>query len=1282
MHEADRSGAEIPRAPANSPGALLRTIAVVMGCVLAGCKPAPVPDPGAPQLLETRDAWVVRHGPLEVQWAKDGPGGPARITADGREFQPDPALPPVFAEVWSVEARAPFSDRVNGVVLPKTERGIQWQAEREAGVVTVRASGTFDWTEGDAGPRLDWTVAWRFEKGRPGARIEVGAVPSGDWEGRVIRELRWHLPLGLDHRKRVAQGGDQGVDWDTRYYYNFFVSPRRQLMRYPEVNYWRHFAVEQESPETFRIWRAQSDTTAPLVMQRGVKAAGWICVYDREGGFFAASEELASRAPKALRVDADGGGTLSLQLVPSTATALHPSDHDFENRVAGIHALELMPFGGPWDKEEKSAALRALWGVERLASDPGTDKSIAGEDWLRETPGAADALPPVFGGVPLPRGACPPDAGMRLFQGGRELPVQWSPLAFWPDGSVKWAQLIFPLASEALLEPGRGSGGTLHAAITLRDGAALPMELHYGPEVEPARVRNPVDLRRKEDAGPEVALGNGILHLELAQGRQWLAVLRRHGRDLLRHADDPLAFVDYLHLDENSRPLDAHARGQVLAGPLEVTDLEVEEAGPIRAVVRLTGRTGGEEPVKVILRIEAYAGCEWLRIWKTAEFLDADPRQRMVSAMGLSLPLALESAGARLMSPDGSFPIAEASSESLLQFSPAGYRNRIVGPDGLERTVAEGFRSPGWIGVADSFVGATVIQRYFWQRAPRENRAVLDPEPRLTAYFHPDAAPVMDVRRYSDFPHRSQGESVQRGTGPDNFWVRDFYYKADPFMGISRTFETLWGFHDPDCSAAEIQSVAADFHSRPLIYAGEEAYRAPGVALPWANPETYPAITRNLANVSRFWLFNQAFWNWFGPWKHGDTVHAFHSGQGRILSPDALRAQLDLPEDERYSGGALEEALDDYYPDNDWAFDNGRWGWSMTEKLPGQFWQMQYLRTGDRDVFFQAEAAAEYSRDVVIRHHGRWFGSGTRHGVQQWSDGNHEERQTVALEWRHHYLLTGDKRSADVINRLAREYYLQTDVSGRADPSGRLPGLLMHWEMTGEPASRLALESYLRAMIHPRGIQFPTVDIRTGQKTADGAVNDGSMFFHDFGAMHAVLEYLYLTDDVELQSELTDALVRMARHFVEAEAPVTQARLAIGFAAGRAQDPEVFLEHLDREILQTRLVRQLFQAVTENPEFWSGPNAILEGSSTGSWPFMNIIPYWTSVWEAREVPLIPPDGEREIMEARETKGRPRVLPQLSWQDEFDAPEFDVYFERWRPWSESFVHPRPASGNLD
>jgi hypothetical protein len=59
-------------------------------------------------------------------------------------------------------------------------------------------------------------------------------------------------------------------------------------------------------------------------------------------------------------------------------------------------------------------------------------------DWLGQAP--VPATTGVSWGVPWPRGAVPKNQTFTLTTGaGRTLPLQTWPLAYWPDGSLKWS---------------------------------------------------------------------------------------------------------------------------------------------------------------------------------------------------------------------------------------------------------------------------------------------------------------------------------------------------------------------------------------------------------------------------------------------------------------------------------------------------------------------------------------------------------------------------------------------------------------------------------------------------------------------------------------------------------------------------------------------------------------------------------------------------------------------------------------------------------------------------
>ena len=140
---------------------------------------------------------------------------------------------------------------------------------------------------------------------------------------------------------------------------------------------------------------------------------------------------------------------------------------------------------------------------------------------------------------------------------------------------------------------------------------------------------------------------------------------------------------------------------------------------------------------------------------------------------------------------------------------------------------------------------------------------------------------------------------------------------------------------------------------------------------------------------------------------------------------------------------------------------------------------MQYLRTGRREYYFAAEAMARNNRDVVARLAGPLFGQGTRHGVQHWSDGDHEERETINTEFRFVYYLSGDARSRDVNELLTDGWYMKGRQSEHAQHTARLNGILMRWEITGDDRYAKTLHNYARCFCVPEGfaisppVQFP-----------------------------------------------------------------------------------------------------------------------------------------------------------------------------------------------------------------
>lgn len=1179
---------------------------------------------------------------------------------------------------------------------------------------TATLRGRLEFEDGD---RLRFEIFLMARTGEAHLDIDVTLSAEGDFHDRFVRDVVLRLPLALDWRKRIAQGGDQGLQWDTRYYYEF--PGRMGILPHPDRNEFRYFAVEQDSPHHFRIWRAESHTTPELTHQHGIRAAGWTSVYDASGGVLFAMRDMAEAAPKTLAVDAAGGGEAKVLLYPETAPAFCPVHGPAAEQVFGRrHATTWVFYCGEHPDARPVDLLEELWQADTrlIGQRPEGPNDLWDAEltsWTASSAGDGKA-PYVRGGIPLPQGAFPLGTPVALSGPGGAYPVQTMPLAFWPDGSVKWLHLVFALdgaLDNALDNASDGGGATpLGEAVetfqvTLRDGPPLDFRLSYGlgdrlevttddledglSENESRRLRqnatriqspivNVAVLETADNGGPgRLRLDTGPLQFELALGPHWMPSATIAGTSVWDQAGEgPVAFVDFFQAAEPYHARTTHPAGQADPGPVVIERLDVEEAGPLRAVVRLQGRALSQQPTDVVLRVEAFANRAQLRLTHTAEFTRHDPRNAFLQGMGLRFPVALapQTATVTVGGQHGPVPLPADGKVILCQHSPMHYR-LVRAEQGQPRLVETQHRAAGWMDVRDGQRGLTLALRDMWQAFPKALEYSPDTGD-LTAWLWPACERLMDVRRYSDFPHLAQGESA----AADNRWVQTHYYGGrgapnDPFAGTSRTHELLLEFHADDPDIETIAAIHADFQSPPLVYSGLARYRDTGVTLPLPDFDHFPEISKNLDHFTDFWLFHQRYWNWYGIWDFGDVQHRFRGGgYGWKIAPQTLKAYLDTPPEARGRFGRDARLILDYYPQQDWLFDNGRWGWTNTEGLPGLYFQQEYLRTGRRDVFFMAEALARHARDVVARQSGRFFGTGTRHGVQHWSDGNHEERQTTFAEYRLHYYLSGESRSRDVMMKLSDYYrHLKSNPPRRADHSGRIYGLFTRWEMTGDPAFGALLRDYLHTMIVPDGLwsyaDFRLVDDQGRPTDLSEGVNTKNMFFHNFGAMHGVFEVYRATGDEALRA----AVVRSARATLQPDDRLQQGSASLGllagFAALYARQDDRFRDLILADMSDPGTgSRDAFRMVLPDPKHWTGETASLSRQSPLCWFYMVNLPVIMAA-----VGQEPQLHDRIWARFNEANDRERPVesgapfhPRPSWQDEYDDPELSEYFAPWRP----------------
>ena len=179
-------------------------------------------------------------------------------------------------------------------------------------------------------------------------------------------------------------------------------------------------------------------------------------------------------------------------------------------------------------------------------------------------------LPPgrwgVSQGVPFARGVLADVGQVRI----ADRPVQAEALNRWPDGSVKWLLL------------------------STRAAAGETLTLAYGSAVTPAPADRPTVS--VEETADEVRVDTGALSFAVP----------RAGAALLRDLTDGERTIASVVGVVNER--------FTTAGPREVT---VEEAGPVRAAVRISGEhrdAAGAKLLDYVVRVFAYAGERHVRV--------------------------------------------------------------------------------------------------------------------------------------------------------------------------------------------------------------------------------------------------------------------------------------------------------------------------------------------------------------------------------------------------------------------------------------------------------------------------------------------------------------------------------------------------------------------------------------------------------------------------------------------------------------------------------------------
>ncbi len=670
--------------------------------------------------------------------------------------------------------------------------------------------------------------------------------------------------------------------------------------------------------------------------------------------------------------------------------------------------------------------------------------------WLDGTPPTLHAG--LAFGLPWARGQCPPKQAFALrdAQGGTHALQTW-PLATWPDGSLKW------------------TGHAVPPAVTPQQGWSVQ------PVAVAAASAGPV--LRVEEGADTVTVDTGLIRCVIPRrGPVLVASVTRLGVEILRQGV-LIAMAD-------DRP-DGEARRTEYRG--EVEKLTLEQHGPLRAVLRISGRhrQGTRNWLPFDLRLYLHAGGEALRLMHSFVY-DGDPQRDFLRGLGLRFDVPLRDAphdrhlrfagevpglwaeavrGLTGLRRDPGAAVRAAQLEGRAcppvdTFHPSvrKYLHRIpawgdhtlvqLAPDSFQirkRTqpgqawvhAAWGRRAAGFGYVGGPSGGVGFGLRDFWQRHPTQLdvRNSHTEVAQATVWMLSPEAPAQDLRPYHDGLGMDTFEKQLEGL---EVTYEDHEPGFDTAVGVGRSSEiTLFALASTPTRERCVQ-LAQAVQTPPQIVAAPQRYLATGVfgrlwGLPDRSTPTRAAIEDRLDFLFHFYQRETEQRRWTGFWDYGDIRHTY----------DADR--------------------------HEWRYDVGGYAWDNSELSPDLWLWVAFLRSGRADIYRYAEAMVRHTSEVDTYHLGRFAGLGTRHGVQHWSDSAKQLRISNAAYRRHYHYLSTDERIGDVLHELrdADRQLLALDPARKIvprPPKGPGSGLmgvgtdwgsmlaawLTEWERTGD----------------------------------------------------------------------------------------------------------------------------------------------------------------------------------------------------------------------------------------
>ncbi|WP_020387483.1 hypothetical protein [Kribbella catacumbae] len=620
--------------------------------------------------------------------------------------------------------------------------------------------------------------------------------------------------------------------------------------------------------------------------------------------------------------------------------------------------------------------------------------------WLEGRPNTAAVA---TWGTPWPKGSVTADQTFALTAAdGSAVPVQSWPTAYWPDGSLKWS--AHAIAADAPAHSYTLTAGTAAAPATAVTVKNEKQYLDVDTGVIKARIRKDgTDLISQVwRGGVEIARKGRLVNLK---------------QDKIAEDEEATIGRDRFESD--------------------ITSVKVEQAGPVRAVIRIDGKhtnAEGKSWLPFTVRLYFYAGAENFRMVHTFVY-DRDGQRDYIAGLGVRFRVPLRDAaydrhvrfvgadhgmlaeavkGITGLRRDPGAAVRAAQVAGTKLPDPATWDQRVTtrlqyipdwGDYSLSQLSADGFtvkkrtkKGYGWIPVDQGerasglgYVGGVsgglaFGLRDFWQRHPTQLdiRGAHTAEAEVTVWLWSPEAEPMDMRFYHDgmgqdtYPKQIEGLNIT---------YEDYEPAFGTPYGIARTSElTFWALAATP-TAERLGAMADQVRTPPQLINPVEHLVSTKVFGGLVTPvdRSHPAkkaIEDHLDLLFDFYRGQVEQRHWYGFWDYGDIMHTFD--EDRLV----------------------------------WRYDVGGYAWDNSELSPDLWLWYAFLRSGRADIFRFAEAMTRHTGEVDVYHLGQWAGLGTRHGVQHWADSAKQQRISTAIYRRFYYYLTADERTGDLLSEL------------------------------------------------------------------------------------------------------------------------------------------------------------------------------------------------------------------------------------------------------------------------